>query len=49
MENTKSSTIEGKNVGKKCRTHYRGTFNVEHSLIPLMTEESHWNLYVVQE
>ena len=27
MENTKSSTIEGKNVGKKCRTHYRGTFN----------------------
>ena len=27
MENTKSTTIEGKNVGKKCRTHYRGTFN----------------------
>ena len=27
MENTKSSTIEGKNVGKKCRTHYEGTFN----------------------
>ena len=21
------STIEGKNVGKKCKTHYRGTFN----------------------
>lgn len=21
------STITGKNVGKKCRTHYRGTFN----------------------
>lgn len=27
MENIKSTTIEGKNVGKKCRTHYRGTFN----------------------
>ena len=27
-ENNKStSAIEGKNVGKTCRTHYRGTFN----------------------
>ena len=29
MENT----MTGRNVGKICRTHYRGTFNIAHSLI----------------
>lgn len=48
MENTKSSTIEGKNVGKNAEHIIAAHLMMEHSLIPLMTEESHWNLYVVQ-
>ena len=27
------SEITGRNVGKTCRTHYKGTFMTEHSLI----------------
>ena len=45
---TNENTLTGRNVGKTCRTHYRGTFNEERSLILLMTVESHWNLSVEQ-
>ena len=45
---TNENTLTGRNVGKTCRTHYRGTLMTERSLILLMTVESHWNLSVEQ-
>ena len=43
---TNENTLTGRNVGKTCRTHYRGTFNDGTQF--LMTVESHWNLSVEQ-
>ena len=45
MENT----MTGRNVGKTCRTHYRGTFNDAHSLIHLMIAVNRWNSYAVRD
>lgn len=48
MENTKSSTSKERTLEKNAEHIIAAHLMMEHSLIPLMTEESHWNLYVVQ-
>lgn len=45
---TNENTLTGRNVGKTCRTHYRGTFNDGTQFDSSYDRESHWNLSVEQ-
>ena len=40
--------LTGRNVGKTCRTHYRGTFNDGTQSTHPMTAANRWSLYAVQ-
>lgn len=49
MENTKAVPSKERTLERNAEHIIAAHLMMEHSLIPLMTEESHWNLYVVQE